>query len=577
MTSQNQTDLPWWKKTTVYQIYPRSFKDSNDDGIGDLKGIISKLDYIKDLGVETIWFSPFYESPTDKPYKYHDCGYDIKNYRGINPEYGDMATTEELINQIHARGMKVVFDMVLNHTSIEHPWFVESRSSKENPKRNWYIWREGKKPTKKMPGGSRPPNNWRAMIMGSGWQYDKTTDQYYWHQFLKFQPDLNYRNPEVVNEMLDTMRFWLKKGVDGFRLDIVNALFEDAEFRDNPRTLKIVEWDFTEAPLFQKQIHTINHPDTLEFMKTLRKTIDEFNNPPRFMVGEVSAPMDILRKFQGENEDGLNLVFVFQCLTTPFKPKPLKKLINTLEEKFPHPIMPTLVFGNHDRTRRIQKLGGSISKAKLNTAFQMTARGVPFIYNGEEIGMENIYTKKKDSTDALIYHFKWIPEFILKLVYKLTGESLARDGCRTPIQWDDSANAGFSTEKCLRTWLPIPKSYKKINVKANLEDPDSLLHCYQRFLKARKGTPALNSGSLRIINFEKCPKSVLVYERKAQLNGKEQIAYVFLNFSKKSYTIPNPLRNSKFLVSTHINSNPIAGNRLIINSWEGFVLLDLNV
>ncbi|MHA1341435.1 MAG: alpha-glucosidase [Promethearchaeota archaeon] len=575
--NEYKEEVPWWKKTVVYQIYPRSFMDSNGDGIGDLKGIISKLDYIKQLGVETIWFSPFYESPTFKPYSQHDCGYDIMNYKGINPEYGDMDIADELIKEIHARDMKIVLDMVLNHTSIEHPWFKESRSSKDNPKRDWYIWRKGRKPTKKMPGGKKPPNNWRSMILKSGWHYDPTTHEYYWAQFLWFQPDLNYRNPEVQNEMLDVVRYWLKKDVDGFRLDIISALFEDAEFRDNPRTLKLFSSDFSELYLFQKPIYTIHHPDTFEFLKKLRQTIDEFKNPERFMVGEVSAPIKILRKYVGENgkTDRLNLVFLFQSMATPFKAKSIRKLIQSYEEHFHDPYLPTWVFGNHDRTRRISKLGNSILKAKLNAALQLTARGVPFIYYGEEIGMENGYTSKKESRDAVVHHFSWIPEVFMNLAYILTKETINRDFCRTPMQWDDSANAGFTKENVYRTWLPITKSYKERNVKVQSSDPNSLLNCYKRFLKARKETPALNQGSLKILKIPDIPKCILTYERRIKLNNKKQIAYIFLNFSKKPLIFRNHFKNVSFLVSTNINNNPLTQNRIIMTPWEGFVVIEI--
>jgi len=571
-----EKEVPWWKKTVVYQIYPRSFMDSNGDGIGDLKGIISKLDYLKELGIETIWFSPFYESPTFKSYSMHDCGYDIMNYKGINPEYGDMDIADELIKEIHARDMKIVLDMVLNHTSIEHPWFKESRSSKDNPKRDWYIWRSGRKPTKKMPGGKKPPNNWRSLILKSGWHYDTLTHEYYWAQFLWFQPDLNYRNPEVQKEMLDIVRYWLKKDIDGFRLDIINALFEDAEFRNNPRTWRLFSSDFSELYLFQKPIYTINHPDTFEFLKKLRETIDEFKNPERFMVGEVSAPIPILRKYLGENDkyDRLNLVFLFQSMATPFKAKSFKKLIQTYECYFHEPYIPTWVFGNHDRTRRISKLGNSILKAKLNAALQLTSRGVPFIYYGEEIGMENGYTSKKESRDALVHHFKWIPEIFMKLAYSITKETLNRDFCRTPMQWNDSEHAGFTSKEVIRTWLPITKSYKERNVKKELADPDSLLNCYKRFLKVRKETPALNKGSLKIIEIPDTPKCVLTYERRTKINRKEQIGYIFLNFSNKPLKFKNHLENIKFLVSTTIYNTPITENRIIMNPWEGFVALE---
>ncbi len=558
--------LPWWKKTVVYQIYPRSFKDSTGDGIGDLKGIISKLDYIKDLGVETIWFSPFYKSPTWKPYKDHDCGYDISDYRDINPEYGNMDDTDLLIEEVHKRGMKIVLDLVMNHTSSEHEWFKESRSSRDNPKRDWYIWRDGKKPE-----GKKPPNNWDSMIAGSPWTYDPATEQYYYHEFLDFQPDLNFRNPEVQEEMLNTIRFWLKKGVDGYRLDIINALFEDEEFRDAP--FKPVLFNENNDKLFKSGEMNLNHPDTLEFCKTLRKTIDEFDNPPRFMVGEVSASIETLKKYLGENADGLNLIFAFQASRKAMKAEKYKKIIEIFEKEFPEPFIPTWVFGNHDLMRRISRYKGDMEIAKLNAALQLVVRGVPFIYYGEEIGMENVNFKKKNSKDAITYHFSFVPQFLISILRKY--HPMIRDECRTPMQWDDSENAGFSPKAGVETWLPVSKSYRERNVKNQEEDIDSLLHCYKRFLKIRKENPALNAGDLEFINLDNVSSDLLTFKRSTSVEGVVQTVYIFLNFSKITISFKNPIKNAKLLVSTTINSNSLSENGIIsLNPWEGIVIIE---
>jgi len=564
--AKNTEDLPWWKKTVVYQIYPRSYMDSTGNGIGDLKGIISKLDYIKDLGVETIWFSPFYPSPTDKPYKEHDCGYDISNYRDINPEYGTMEIFDELSEGIHSRGMKIMLDMVMNHTSIEHPWFKESRSSRDNPKRDWYIWRDGKKPN-----GKKPPTNWRA-ISGRSWEYDPLTEQWYYHGFLPIQPDLNYRNPEVQAEMLDTVRFWLKKGVDGYRLDMFQALFVDDEFRDAPLSRHIVSDDLD--ILFRSSKRTYHHPDTFEFAKKLRATIDEF--PDKYLVGEIMASYETLKKYLGEitedgtDNNGLNLVFLFQSTTAGMKAKTFRKLIKDYEGWYPYPYIPTWVFGNHDQPRRISRMGNSIEKAKLNAALELTVRGVPFIYYGEEIGMQSVFIPKNESRDAISYAFGWVPQFLRNFI-KRFGLLMNRDECRTPMQWSSSANAGFSPAG-VETWLPVHQDFQKCNVEVEEKDPDSLLHCYQRFLKVRKETPALNAGSITLLDLEKSPKSLLAYERRGLTKGEEQIIHVFLNFSKKMVTFTNPTSNVQLLVSTTIQSNPVEGNNIILNPWEGIVL-----
>ncbi len=564
---KNAEDLPWWKKTVVYQIYPRSYKDSTGNGIGDLKGIISKLDYIQDLGVETIWFSPFYPSPTDKPYKEHDCGYDIKDYRDINPEYGTMDTFDELLEEMHGRGLKMMLDMVMNHTSSEHPWFKESRSSRDNPKRDWYIWRDGKKPK-----GKKAPTNWRS-ITGHAWEYDPQTDQWYYHAFLPFQPDLNYRNPEVQDEMLDTVRFWLKKGVDGYRLDIFQALFVDAEFRDAPLSRHLVSEDLD--ILFRKYSGvTLHHLDTIEFAKKLRATIDEFSG--KFMVGEIMASYETLKKYLGDitedgtNYDGLNLVFLFNSTSASMKAKSFKKLIKDYEEWCPYPYIPTWVFGNHDQMRRISRRGNNIEKAKLNAALELTVRGVPFIYYGEEIGMQNVFIPKKESRDAISYTYGWVPQFLRNIIKKF-GLLINRDECRTPMQWDSSENAGFSPAG-VETWLPVHPDFKDRNAQVEEEDSDSLLHCYRRFLKARKETPALNAGSIELLDLKKAPKSLLAYKRKVVANGGEQIVDVFLNFSKKSVKFTNPIQSSQVLVSTTIKSNPVDGNDLVLTPWEGLVL-----
>ena len=564
MTDGNISELPWWRKTTVYQIYPRSFLDSTGNGIGDLNGIISKLDYLKGLGVETIWVSPFFESPTWKPYKQHDCGYDILNYRDVNPEYGSLETVDLLIEEIHDRDMKIVLDMVLNHTSIEHEWFRESCASKNNPKRNWYIWRDGKKP-----GGKEPPNNWRAMIMGSPWHYEKKTDQWYYAAFLKFQPDLNYRNPEVQQEMLDTVRFWLKKGIDGFRLDIINALFEDEEFRDAPFSSKLFSEDLD--VLFKSSRMNLNHPDTIEFCKKLRKAIDEFDDPCRFMVGEIIASLPTIKEFLGENADGLNLAFLFKSLNVPLNVQKVRELIQSYEKHFSEPLMPTWVFGNHDMVRRISKLNGSMKKAKLNAALQLTVRGVPFIYYGEEIGMEQADISVQQSLDPLARHFRRIPPFVHSMLGKRK-RSIIRDGCRTPMQWDDTENGGFS-EAGVETWLPVTPSCRERNVLAEEKDPDSLLHCYKRFLRMRRESSALHSGDLEVMSPGDIPDNILSYVRSFNDEGKEQKVYIFLNFSGEIVSFMAPVKNPELLTSTTIRSNPFQKDgEMVLTPWEGIVL-----
>nr|MDO8115286.1 alpha-glucosidase [Candidatus Sigynarchaeota archaeon] len=564
MASDGKAERPWWKKTVVYQIYPRSFCDSNGDGIGDLDGIISKLDYLQDLGVETIWFSPIFKSPQK------DFGYDISDYRDIAPEYGTMQTCEKLIKEMHERDMKFVLDMVLNHTSDQHPWFIESRSSKDNPKRDWYIWRDGKKPL-----GKAPPTNWNAVTTGNGWHYDPATDQWYWSQFLDIQPDLNYRNPDVKAEMFDTVRFWLKKGVDGFRLDMISSIYEDAEFRDNPRSWRLLPSDKEMAVLFQKPVYTLDHPDTLTFMKELRSVLDEFS-PPRFMVGEVSGPLPILKKYLGDKADGLNLVFIFQALRVGLEAEDIKELVSDVEKTFREPYDPVWVFSNHDRMRRISRLGGSLEKAKLNMAFQLTARGVPFIYYGEEIGMEQHRLPVKRSLDVVALRFikkfgSGLVQLVNNIARSVAKESINRDDCRTPMQWNAGENAGF----CLPAatpWLPITPSYKERNVDLESKDLNSILSCYKRFLKARQESPALNAGSFEFLDKGNAPDTLLMYARRAATDDGVKEAIVMLNFSDEKVKVINTLDEVKVIVSTRAESEPIQGNRILLNPWEGIVI-----
>jgi len=560
LSRSTPSNLSWWKKTTVYQIYPRSFKDTTGNGIGDIPGIISKLDYLLNLGVETIWLSPFFSSPQA------DHGYDVSDYRSIASEYGTMNDCEKLIQETHNREMYVVFDLVLNHTSEKHPWFIESRSSKDNPKRDWYIWRDGIKSE-----GKKPPNNWKAIVGGSGWHYDKQTDQWYWAQFLPFQPDLNYRNPEVRQEMFDTVRFWLEKGVDGFRLDIINTIFEDQDFRNNPFAWKYFPSEEDDKSFFQNKIHTMNHPDNFEFVKELRSVADEYSDPERFLVGEITASLDILKKYCGEQKNetetnGLHLTFQFQSLNVALDAIHLHKLIGRYEQFFPEPYTPTLVFSNHDQMRRITKLGNDINKAKLNATLQFTARGVPFIYYGEEIGMSNHRLSLNTSQDPIGQKFSWIPQPLVKLLTRNGSFSLNRDNCRTPMQWTPSPNAGFCSDH-LEPWLPISPGHETINVESEESDPTSLLNCYKALLQLRKKIPALHSGSLFL-----SPRFLLGNCLSYQRTHNEQSVQIWLNFSNKPFQTSVAQEKFALLYSTFPDSNPLRDSNLYLESYQGVIL-----
>jgi oligo-1,6-glucosidase/alpha-glucosidase len=561
MPDEMTRNLPWWKRTTVYQIYPRSFKDTTGNGIGDIQGIISKLDYLYDLGIETIWFSPFFSSPQA------DHGYDVSNYRDIAPEYGTMADCDRLIQEIHNRAMYVVFDMVLNHTSDQHPWFLESRSSRENPKRDWYIWRDGQKR-----GGQKPPNNWKAMVGGSGWHYDDVTDQWYWAQFLPFQPDLNYRNPDVKKEMFDTVRFWLNRGVDGFRLDIINTIFEDEQLQNNPFAWKLFPSEEDEKSLFQNKIFTINHPDNFAFVKELRSVMDEYSDPERFLVGEIAASLDTLKKYCGEEVDknqtnGLHLVFLFQSLNANLNASTLRNIINKYEEYFTEPYTPTWVFSNHDQIRRISKLGNDLVKAKLNATLQLTARGVPFIYYGEEIGMFNHRFSIKTAQDPVALRFRWYHQLLVNLLVRDGSFSLNRDDCRTPMQWDSSLNAGFCPADS-KPWLPAGARYETINVEVEESESDSLLHCYRNLLRLRRNTPALHSGSMHVLKQLMNKKTLLTYERRHN----RQVVQVWLNLSNKPVQTDEVKGKRNLLFSTLLDSKPLRATSIYLEPYQGIVL-----
>ena len=549
---------PWWKETTVYQIYPRSFADSNGDGIGDLRGIIGKLDYLKDLGVETLWLSPFFESPQA------DFGYDVSDYYAISPEYGTSDDCRALIAAVHARGMKIVFDMVLNHTSDRHPWFLDSRSSRSSARRDFYIWRDGRKP-----GARAPPNNWRSMLGGSGWRYDESTSQWYWASFLPFQPDLNYRNPAVKAAMLDTVRHWLSQGVDGLRLDIFNALFKDESFSDNPFSWRALPADDNPHGFFQHHLHTIDHPDTLAFARELRAVVDGFNDPPRFLVGEVFGKPSTLRRYCGEAADGLHLVFIFATLGVRFSGRAVRALVEELERSFPEPFSPTFVLGNHDRPRFIHRLGGDRARAKLLATLQLTVRGVPFIYYGEELGMENHQLPMHEGLDPVAARFGFVPEWLAARLRK-RGVLLNRDECRTPMQWDSGQYAGFSRAA---PWLPVHPASPQCNVASQEGDPRSLLRCYRSLLQLRRGSRALHKGSLEWIDSPRLPAQVVAYSRVFTQGAIRESAEVFLNFSTRPIPLPQLATSGRTLFSNQRGERQATPPEITLAPLEGIVLL----
>ena len=516
--------MPWWQTTSIYQIYPRSFKDSDNDGIGDLRGIISKLDYIQDLGFETLWLSPFFGSPQQ------DWGYDVSDFFDVAPEYGDLNDVQDLIEEVHQRNMRILFDLVMNHTSCDHPWFQESRSSRNNPKRDWYIWHAG--------DGKHPPNNWKALPGGSGWHYDDVTDQYYYANFLPFQPDLNYRNPEVRETMLGVARHWLDKGVDGFRLDIFHSIFKDEQLRDNPSSFHYIPYN-DEAGFFQKWKYHLHQPETFQLAQSLRTITDSYS-PERMLIGEVFGSDDILKQYLGDDHDGLNLVFLWELLKTKPEARFFRELIQHHEDHYPAPYAPVYVFGNHDQKRIISKVGHDPKIAKLLALLQFTARGVPVTYYGEEIGMADGEIPARQAKDPLGQRYKLVPNFLLNFwdLY------VNRDGCRTPMQWDDSVNAGFCGDDAV-PWLPVHENYISTNVQNQQADDHSLLNTYRELLKLRRENKALREGSLQLLDETADEKNLLIYRRDCI----EETLTVAINFGDMAVPFRNRTGHKRVLLA----------------------------
>ena len=509
--------MTWWHGTSIYQVYPRSFADSDADGIGDLAGVIERLNYIADLGVETVWVSPFFNSPQE------DFGYDVTDYTDVAPEYGSVAVAEELIEQVHRRGMKIMFDLVLNHTSDQHPWFLRSKGSRDNPKSDWYIWADGRGRD-----GRRPPNNWRsALEIDSAWQWSAERDQFYMATFLPFQPDLNWRNPEVREAMFAAVRFWLDRSVDGFRLDIFGQIMKDPELRDNPFAPR----KSTGYPRLWRRDNTEDTPDNISLAQDLYAVCAEYGEPERILLGEVFGSPEVLREYHADGA-GLDLVFLFDFLLYTYDAQWFRDTIARFESAFPAPMQPTYVLENHDRSRSIDRVGGDLAKAKVLAVIQLTVRGVPTLYMGQELGMSNTYLPMAGALDPVAARFaRWVPEALNRRM----AERLNRDEVRTPMQWDASANAGFCPES-VRPWLPVNPDHSFVNVADEEDDPDSLLSLYRHLFALRRSSPSLRIGSLDLI--AGLPDDVLGFRRSDSGAGDavDQTA-VFANFGSRAVEV----------------------------------------
>ena len=450
----------WWQRGVIYQIYPRSFQDSNADGIGDLPGITARLDYCERLKVDALWLSPIYPSPMA------DFGYDICDYTAVHPMFGTLEQFDELLAQVKRRGMKLILDFVPNHTSDRHPWFVESRLSRSNPRREWFLWHEPA-----ADGG--PPNNWLSQFGGSAWQWDAATGQYYYHAFLPEQPDLNWRNPEVRAAMYDVLRFWLRRGVDGFRVDVLWQLIKDNRWRDNPPN---PQYRAGLQPPHNSQIplYTTDRPEVQQLVAEMRRVVDEFDD--RVLIGEIYLPVERLVAYYGTRLDGVHLPFNFQLLQSPWNARSIATLIDRYERALPPGGWPNWVLGNHDISRIASRVGAL--QARVAAMLLLTLRGTPTMYYGDEIGMTNTPIPAERVQDPFE---KNVP-----------GLGVGRDPSRTPMQWTPGEYAGFSIRE---PWLPVSSASAVVNVESEEADPTSILTLYRELLRLRRSTTALTIGS----------------------------------------------------------------------------------
>lgn len=471
---QPEVDRDWWRGAVIYQIYPRSYQDSNGDGVGDLAGIIHRLPHVADLGVDAIWISPFFKSPM------LDFGYDVSDYRDVDPMFGSLGDFDALVARAHELGLKVLIDLVLSHTSHLHPWFQESRSSRDNPKSDWYVWADAR------PDGT-PPNNWLSIFGGSAWEWDGERMQYYLHNFLKEQPDLNLHHPEVQQELLDVTRFWLERGVDGFRLDTINFYFHDPELRDNP-ALDPESRTSTIAPSvnpynWQDHLYDKNQPENLEFLKKFRAVLDEF--PAATAVGEVGdgqRGLEIQAEYTAGG-DKVHMCYGFEFLSNaPPTGTRFSEILTAYAEIGPES-WPCWAFSNHDVVRHPSRWNLGEEARRLYAALLMSLRGSVCLYQGEELGLTEAYVSFEDLQDP--YGIRFWPKF------------RGRDGCRTPIPWvTDNQTGGFTDGK---PWLPMAVEHLSLSVHKQEEDATSTLAFYRAMIAFRAAHPALQKGSLEIV------------------------------------------------------------------------------
>ena len=532
------TRPPWWQTGVIYQIYPRSFYDADGDGVGDLAGVLEKIDYLAHtLGVDALWLSPFYPSPMA------DFGYDVADYCDVDPLFGDLPTFDRLVEAAHRHGLRVIVDFVPNHTSEQHPWFEASRAARDDPKRTWYVWRDP------APGGG-PPNNWLSVFGGPAWEFDEATGQYYLHKFLKEQPDLNWRNPDVEAAMFDVLRFWMDRGVDGFRIDVAHYIMKDPEERDNPPNpgaggfhKDLGDYDS------QLHVHDKGHVDVHRVFRDLRRLVDTHGDArERVAIGEIHVfdPAELVR-YYGDALAGLHLPFNFMLLQAAWTADGVRAHVDAFERALPDGAWPNYVLGNHDERRLASRYGEA--GARLAAVLLLTLRGTPTLYYGDEIGMREAEIPPERQQDP------WgrrVP-------------GLGRDGCRTPMQWTSAPHAGFTHAET--PWLPVQADYPTRNVAYQMQDPASLLNLYRALLRLRRDAPALHAGTYRPL--DDVPAGCYVYLREHG-TGRYLVA---LNFEAAACTVPLPTATGRVRLSTHPARHDVeAGAALALAPHEGAVV-----
>lgn len=527
-------DPDWWRGAVIYQIYPRSFQDSNGDGIGDLAGIVQRLPHIAGLGAEAIWISPFFTSPMK------DFGYDVSDYCNVDPMFGTLADFDAVINTSHKLGLKVMIDLVLSHTSDQHPWFKQSRASRSNPKADWYVWAEPK------PDGTAP-NNWLSIFGGPGWQWDARREQYYQHNFLTSQPDLNFHNPDVQAALLDVAEFWLERGVDGFRLDTINFYFCDKQLRDNPALPKD-QRNAQTAPAvnpYNHQLHIYdkNQPENLDFLRRLRAVMNRYGAAAVGEVGDSQRGLEIMGEYTSGN-DLMQMCYAFEFLA----PEPLTAgfIVQTFDNlaKAAPEGWPCWAFSNHDVMRHVSRWNLSAAAARAHLMALLSLRGSVCLYQGEELGLTEAEVAFEDLQDP--YGIEFWPEF------------KGRDGCRTPMVWQsDNQNGGFSTGK---TWLPVAPAHLARAVATQEADPASLLHFYRKALAFRAAHPALRAGAQTEMRAE---DGVLAFRRSAP----DEELWVAINLSDRPASLAPPAGAWRAL-GENLGMAAVTGTTLRLEPWQ---------